>query len=81
MNNTGETMKLPEDIRRFFAAQGSIGGKKRSANLSPERRREIARKAISTRWAKKKSASQDRAKSARKGANKPSGESRKKSSR
>jgi len=33
---------------------GSKGGKKRAAQLSPERRREIAQKAIATRWAKKK---------------------------
>jgi len=33
---------------------GSKGGKRRAANLSPERRREIAQKAIAARWAKKK---------------------------
>jgi len=36
---------------------GSKGGKKRAANLSPERRREISQKAISARWAKKKKTS------------------------
>jgi hypothetical protein len=31
---------------------GAKGGKIRAANLSPEKRREIARKAVQTRWAK-----------------------------
>lgn len=31
---------------------GLIGGPKRAAKLSPERRTEIARKAAATRWAK-----------------------------
>jgi hypothetical protein len=33
---------------------GSKGGKMRAAKLTPERRREIARKAVLTRWAKAK---------------------------
>jgi len=37
---------------------GSKGGKMRAARLSPERRREIARKAVSTRWAKQKNREQ-----------------------
>ena len=32
---------------------GSKGGRIRATKLSPERRREIARKAVLTRWAKK----------------------------
>jgi len=35
---------------------GAKGGKIRAAKLSPERRREIARKAVLTRWAKQKNA-------------------------
>jgi hypothetical protein len=35
-------------------ALGSLGGKARAAKLSPERRREIARKAIRARWDRKK---------------------------
>jgi hypothetical protein len=31
---------------------GSKGGKIRAANLTPEKRREIARKAVLARWAK-----------------------------
>ncbi len=34
---------------------GAKGGKVRAAKLSPERRREIARKAVLTRWAKQRS--------------------------
>jgi hypothetical protein len=34
---------------------GSLGGKARAKKLSPERRREIARKAIEARWARRKS--------------------------
>ena len=48
------TMKLPENIRELFRQQGKIGAAKRHAKLSPERRREIARLAIRTRWAKAK---------------------------
>jgi hypothetical protein len=33
---------------------GAKGGKIRAVKLSPERRREIARKAIAARWAKAK---------------------------
>ena len=44
------TMKLPEDVKEFFRKQGKIGAKKRSANLSPERRQEIARNAAIARW-------------------------------
>ena len=43
-------MKLPEDIREYFAKQGRIGAAKRTATLTPERRQEIARLAAETRW-------------------------------
>lgn len=49
-----DTMKLPEDIREYFAKQGRIGAAKRKANLTPERRQEIARLAAQTRWKKAK---------------------------
>lgn len=46
---TGEEEdKLPSKTRNG----GLIGGKRRAANLSPERRSEIARKAAQTRWQK-----------------------------
>jgi hypothetical protein len=47
-------MKLPEDIREYFAKQGRIGAAKRKANLTPERRQEIARLAAEARWKKAK---------------------------
>jgi len=52
-HNTGN-MKLPHDVKEFFRKQGKIGGKKRHANLSPERRKEIAKLAAEKRWAKAK---------------------------
>jgi hypothetical protein len=39
---------------------GSLGGKARARKLSPERRREIARKAIEARWARQRSAKRAR---------------------
>jgi hypothetical protein len=45
--------KLPDDVLNYFRKHGRAGGKKRAERLSPERRREIARKAIQTRWKKK----------------------------
>jgi hypothetical protein len=51
--------KLPPDIQLYFAKMGSkggkIGGALRAARLSPERRKEIAQKAIAARWAKRDS--------------------------
>jgi hypothetical protein len=50
--------KLPENIRAYFVEMGRQGGLKggeaRSNSLSPERRREIAQKAIAARWSKKR---------------------------
>jgi hypothetical protein len=50
--------KLPPDIREYFVREGRKGGLKggvaRAAALTPERRREIALKAIQARWAKRK---------------------------
>ena len=44
--------KLPKVALDFFREQGRIGGTRRAANLSPEQRREQARKAVQARWAK-----------------------------
>lgn len=44
-------MRIPEDVREYFRKQGRIGGTKRRDSLSPEQRREIARKAARARWA------------------------------
>jgi hypothetical protein len=43
--------KDPERVARGKLG-GAKGGKKRAANLSPERRSEIARKAAAARWSK-----------------------------
>ncbi|PSM17119.1 RNA-binding protein [Nitratireductor sp. StC3] len=52
---TGEDEdETPDDGKDAAAKElGAKGGKKRAANLSPERRAEIARKAAEKRWAKK----------------------------
>ena len=51
---TGEEVEeLDEDGKNPAAKElGRKGGKKRAANLSPERRAEIARKAAESRWRK-----------------------------
>lgn len=49
---TGE-IEDERDATTSAAAQlGSLGGKKRAATMTPERRREIAKKAAATRWEK-----------------------------
>jgi hypothetical protein len=42
--------KLPEEVRQFFAATGSQGGKQRAKNLTAKQRKQIARKAARERW-------------------------------
>ncbi len=48
---------LPPEIRAYFIKMGTeggkLGGKIRAAKLSPERRKEIAQKAVAARWAKR----------------------------
>ncbi len=46
--------KLPDAVLEFFRKQGSIGGKKRAQQMSPEQRSEQARKAVNSRWEKQK---------------------------
>jgi hypothetical protein len=50
--------RIPEDIREYFRKMGQIGGKAgvaaRMEKVSPERRKEIAQKAIAARWEKVK---------------------------
>lgn len=52
---TGQEEEIIEGKKKDPAAQalGSKGGRKRAASLSPERRKEIARKAAKKRWEKK----------------------------
>ncbi|MGA3213531.1 MAG: hypothetical protein ABSD20_19685 [Terriglobales bacterium] len=49
--------QLPDDIRAYFVKMGAeggrIGGKRRLETITPERRKEIARKAVAARWAKR----------------------------
>lgn len=46
--------QLSEGALEFFREQGRAGGLKRSEGMTPERRSEMARKAVQSRWAKKK---------------------------
>ena len=52
---TGERNDAPaaEPVNEFARAGGLKGGKARAENLSPDRRREIARKAAKARWSVK----------------------------
>jgi len=43
-----------ETVRRIMAGFGRLGGKRRAEVLTKEQRREIARKAATARWGKKK---------------------------
>ena len=49
---------LPAEFREYLAKIGRKGGKKggpaRAAKMTPEERRESARKAVLARWAKRK---------------------------
>jgi hypothetical protein len=47
-----ETEELPDSAKSAAAELGSRGGKARAAKMSPQRRREIARKAATKRWGK-----------------------------
>lgn len=47
-------MKLPPRVQDFFKKAGARGAKKRTKNLTAERRKAIAKLAALARWAKKK---------------------------
>ena len=49
---TGEIEDERDDAKSAAAQLGSLGGKKRAANMTPERRKEIAQKAAAKRWLK-----------------------------
>jgi hypothetical protein len=51
---TGEVEDEREDVKSAAAQLGSLGGKKRAENMTPERRAEIARKAAEKRWSNEK---------------------------
>lgn len=52
---TGEIEDERDDVKSAAAQLGSLGGKKRAENMTPERRAEIARTAAKKRWNTKKS--------------------------
>jgi hypothetical protein len=47
---TGEAEDERDELKSAAAQLGSEGGKKRAANMTPERRKEIAREAANRRW-------------------------------
>jgi hypothetical protein len=49
---TGEIEDEREGVASAAAQMGKLGGKARAANMTPERRKEIAQKAAAKRWAK-----------------------------
>ena len=51
---TGEIEDEGEAASSAAAQLGSLGGKKRAENMTPERRSEIARKAAAKRWQQNK---------------------------
>lgn len=49
---TGEIEDARDDVASAAAQMGKLGGKARAANMTPERRKEIAQKAAAKRWGK-----------------------------
>jgi hypothetical protein len=49
---TGEVEDTRDDVSSAAAQMGKLGGKARAANMTPERRAEIAKKAAAKRWNK-----------------------------
>ena len=49
---TGEVEDERGELKSAAAQLGSKGGRKRAENMTPERRKEIARKAAAKRWGK-----------------------------
>jgi hypothetical protein len=49
---TGEVEEERDELSSAAAELGRKGGKKRAANMTPERRKEIARKAAAKRWSR-----------------------------
>ena len=47
---TGEIEDARDDVSSAAAQMGKLGGKARAANMTPERRKEIAQKAAAKRW-------------------------------
>lgn len=51
---TGEIEDAHDDVASAAAQMGKLGGKARAANMTPERRKEIAQKAAAKRWEREK---------------------------
>jgi hypothetical protein len=47
---TGQIEDERDSAKSAAAQLGSLGGKKRATNMTPERRKEIAQKAAAKRW-------------------------------
>ena len=47
-------MELPEEVRDRYRAYGRAGGRARARNLAPGRRTEIARRAATVRWIRRR---------------------------
>jgi hypothetical protein len=47
-------VRLPDQVREQFRRYGRDGGRKRAANLSPDARTSVARRAASVRWIRKR---------------------------
>ena len=43
-------LRLPDEVRESFREWGRTGGRARAARMTPERRREVARRAATARW-------------------------------
>jgi hypothetical protein len=52
-------MKMPTELRQWFAEQGRLGGQRRARNLSAEARRQIAAGAAVKRWTQKRFGAQN----------------------
>jgi hypothetical protein len=51
---TGEIDDARDYVPSAAAQMGKLGGKARAANMTPERRKEIAQKAAAKRWERQK---------------------------
>jgi hypothetical protein len=47
-------LELPDEVRESFREFGRAGGRARAARMTPERRRQVARRAASARWTRER---------------------------
>jgi len=48
------TKKPVDEVRKYLSSLGKKGGKSRTQQMTPEQRKELARKAAKARWSRKK---------------------------